>query len=107
MKKTVVFLIFLVSLLLQGPVQANSKGNIIIYGSKDCGFCQGMMKNLNAEKIPYKFHDVNKDATKNNEMWSKLSKEFGKMKSVKFPVMDIKGKILIRPDFKKVKSMIH
>jgi hypothetical protein len=40
------------------------------------------------------------------EMWEKIRKEHGKMNRVNFPVMDINGKIFIRPDFEKVKSLL-
>jgi glutaredoxin len=87
-------------------LRADTDTGIIMYGSKNCGLCTAMQRNLDAEKIPYQFLDVKEDAAKNSEMWAKIFKAHGRLNSVRFPVMDINGEILVSPKFEDVKAKL-
>ncbi len=64
-----------------------------------------MRKSLEKDKINYTFYDVNSNSAKNSEMWKKVRKLNPKATSTKFPVMDVNGKIMIRPEYKQVKAL--
>ena len=90
-----------------GKLHAEGQPVITMYGSDQCGFCQAMKRNLDAEKVAYTFYDINKEKDKGSEMWKKLYAAYPSRKGgVTFPVMDINGKILISPKFEEVKSLL-
>lgn len=89
-----------------GTLSANDRPKILIYGSNGCGFCNAMRKSLNKDKIHFTFYDVNSNNAKNSEMWKKVRTLNPKAASTKFPVMDINGKIMIRPTYKQVKALV-
>jgi glutaredoxin len=75
---------------------------ITIYGSAGCGYCQAMMRDLDGESIPYVFRDVIADTGASGEMNSKV-RSAGLATNFLFPVMDIRGRIVMRPSFEDVK----
>jgi glutaredoxin len=80
---------------------------ILMYGMDTCWNCRQMKKNLDAASIKYTFYDVNKDATKNQEMWDKVAKaKVASGGSVTTPIMDVNGTVLMHPSFEKVKQLI-
>lgn len=100
-----VAVIFCSLFIFTGKLIAIEKTDILIYGREGCFNCKAMKRNLDAEKIPYTFYDVDIDDTKNSEMWKKVY-TISKSGSVTFPVMDIGGKILICPGFEEVKKLL-
>jgi glutaredoxin len=86
-------------------LSADQQPKIMMYGSETCYYCKAMRKNLDSEKIPYTYYDVNKDSAKNREMWAKVQ-TVGKFSSITFPIMDIDGKVLISPKFPEVKALL-
>ena len=75
---------------------------ITIYGSAGCGYCQAMMRDLDGESIPYVFKDVIADTRASAEMNSRV-RSAGLATNFLFPVMDIRGRIVMRPSFDDVK----
>jgi arsenate reductase-like glutaredoxin family protein len=100
------FMLIITTVMISGyHLSADNNVNIIVYGTKVCGLCAAMERNLNLEKIPYVFHDLNADESKNRGMWGKLTRQHGNMKNVRLPIMEIDGKIYISPKFTEVKAL--
>jgi len=75
-------------------IQAEEKAaEIILYGNEKCGYCRETRRWLDSEKIPYIYRDVELYGTFQEEMYRKLSGAG----TARFPVLDIKGQMLIRP----------
>jgi len=80
---------------------------IKLYGRETCGLCLSMRKKLDQAGIPYIFYDVDVDKAKNREMWNKIRESnHGSSGSVRFPIVDIYGLILISPSFDEVKRYL-
>jgi glutaredoxin len=80
--------------------------SILVYGRKSCGFTQTMRQNLDKNKYHYTYYDVDKNKAKLSEMWGKIHRGCPSCTSTKLPVMDLNGKVLIRPSFEEVKKKI-
>lgn len=75
-------------------LQAEEKpADIILYGNEKCGYCRETRRWLESEGIPYTYRDVELYGTYQEEMYRKLSGAG----TARFPVLDVKGQILIRP----------
>jgi uncharacterized protein YkwD/glutaredoxin len=61
----------------------------IVYGRESCGLCIRAKDRLREEGINYIFYDVDKDADKNQEMWSLLRNT----ESVTFPVIKVNNEV--------------
>lgn len=83
-----------------------STNSIIMYGSERCGLCMSMKRNLDRENIQYTFYDVNTDSSRNREMWQKVRSVRQGSTSVRFPVMEINGRVLISPSFRDVQGAL-
>ncbi len=90
-------------LVTVSPAHAYS---ILVYGRKSCGFTQTMRQNLDKNKYHYTYYDVEKNKAKLSEMWDKVHRGCPSCSSTRLPVMDLNGKILIRPSFEEVKKKI-
>lgn len=77
---------------------------ILVYGRPGCGFCRGMMSRLDRAKMKYTFYDVDRDKDRHREMWKKIWSVKPDTRRVGFPVMDINGKVFIRPSFEAVQK---
>ncbi|HON78177.1 MAG TPA: glutaredoxin domain-containing protein [Spirochaetota bacterium] len=86
--------------------RAYSTNSIIMYGSERCGLCMAMRRNLDRENLQYTFYDVNSDSSRNREMWQKVRSVRSGSTSVRFPVMDVNGRVLISPSFSDVKAAL-
>jgi glutaredoxin len=75
---------------------------ITLYGSATCGPCRALRENLENAGATYVFYNVDSDASKKKEMWRKIKSSYPGIKSVKFPVVDIYGMILINPTLEEV-----
>jgi glutaredoxin len=90
-------------LVTVSPAHAYS---ILVYGRKGCGFTQIMRQNLDKNKYHYTYYDVDKNKAKSSEMWGKIHRGCPSCSSTRLPVLDLNGKILIRPSFEEVKKKI-
>ncbi|MCB1145333.1 MAG: hypothetical protein KDK41_17850 [Leptospiraceae bacterium] len=88
------------------PGQKKNEPTILFYGSDQCGICQSFFSNMKDEKIAYTFINVRKDRKGNNEMWEKVFKVNPDARSVRFPVIDIDGKVLVSPNYKTFKAAL-
>ena len=106
-KPPALMLIFgLLLALLITPSLTNAADSITLYGREGCGLCKAMRKNLDNAGIAYTFYDVDTDKTKNAEMWKKVRRVNPDSKSIRFPVMDVNGTILVSPSFQEVKQSL-
>jgi glutaredoxin len=78
---------------------------IIVYGNEKCGYCSDTMKWLDEQKINFIYRDVELYGTFQEEMFNKLLRA-GLTKTAYFPVLDIKGQILMRPKFDDIKKAL-
>ncbi|MBA4391596.1 MAG: hypothetical protein C0399_11780 [Syntrophus sp. (in: bacteria)] len=90
-------------LITVSPAHAYS---ILVYGKKGCGYTQTMRQKLDNNKYRYTYYDVDKNKAKSSEMWGKIHRGCPSCSSTKLPVMDLNGKILVRPSFEEVKRKI-
>jgi len=80
----------------------NTTPDVIVYGSPQCGYCVETVNELKKNKINYVFYDIDTDENKQNEAWGKLLKKYPNTEYVNFPIVDVKGDIMIRPSIKKI-----
>lgn len=104
-------LIFLLILLtpisifsLENTTKSQLQPSVTLYGSAQCKICQNFFKNMKKDKIKYKFLDVNKNRSAGNKMWKKVQKIKPFARSVRFPVIDIEGSILVSPNYAQFKQ---
>jgi glutaredoxin len=87
-------------------VPYNAGIKITLYGRPGCPLCNGMRGNLEENRIPYTFINVDNDAKATGEMWQLVKSAHGEdFRQVVLPVVDIAGQILISPDFSKVTNL--
>lgn len=100
--------IFLVLLLALPTVLASASGDkITLYGSQNCGICQGFFSKMKEQKITYTFKDVQNDEAANDAMWELVRKVQGNVNSVRFPVITIGNKILVSPNYKQFQKALQ
>ncbi len=108
--KTTAF-IFICLILLCGDysvmnvsLQAQDKPtDIILYGNEKCGYCRETRGWLESASIPYTYRDVELYGTYQEEMYRKLSGAG----TARFPVLDIKGQMLIRPSMEDIQKALR
>ena len=85
---------------------ASEKPQLIVYGSHDCPHCQHFIHLLDSAGIIYDFREVTSDTAKFNEMIKKIRE--AKIKGyIGYPVIDIKGNILVRPAIKDLMKYLQ
>jgi glutaredoxin len=92
-----------VCLIAVSPAHAYS---ILVYGTSSCGYTQAMKEKLHNNRYQYTYYDVDKNKAKLSEMWNKIHRGCPSCSGAKLPVMDINGKIFMRPSFEEVKKRI-
>ncbi|MBN1531624.1 MAG: glutaredoxin family protein [Spirochaetes bacterium] len=92
------------------PADDDAKGavnaSILLYGRTNCGLCRAMMSRLEGEHIQYTFVDIQNDGGHNQEMWGKIRKVQPSASSIRLPVMEINGQVMISPSWERVKDAI-
>ncbi len=81
------------------------KHTIIIYGSKTCPHCVDFLKKMEDRHIPFIFKDVDEDKSNFDEMYQKI-KAIKYAGYINYPVLDVDGKILVRPEFEDLLAML-
>ena len=79
--------------------------DIIVYGNEKCGYCRETITWLQEQKIPFIYRDVEMYGTFQEEMFNKMLRA-GLTKTAYFPVLDIKGQIIMRPKFEDIKKAL-
>jgi len=84
---------------------------IIVYGITDCGLCTNFEDELDKEKIPYTFYDINTNNEKRAEMMLKLDAAGIASEDIHWPVVDVivdhVTHMFIQPDLEKdIKPLI-
>jgi len=74
---------------------------IIVYGNEKCGYCKETIGWLQKQNIPFIYRDVEQYGTYQEEMFNKMLRA-GLTKTAYFPVLDIKGQIIMRPKFEEI-----
>lgn len=76
--------------------------HIIVYGSNTCPHCINFKAKLDSVGLTYTFKDVYAENENNDaEMLEKLQ-QAGFNRYVKLPVVDIEGKIMMRPELQEL-----
>ncbi len=86
-------------------VDHEQKSSIIVYGSGHCNHCKRFKAWLDEKGLKYTFHDVTLDQDAKKEMMRKVKKS-NAGKRVLYPVVDLDGRILIRPAHKTVEALL-
>jgi len=86
--------------------QKNSpyKHPVHFYGSPYCGHCLHFSRNMQKEGIPFIFHNVKASDKANEEMWNLVHSVDSGANSVRFPVLNVNGKVLVSPEYKELKK---
>lgn len=79
--------------------------DVIVYGNEKCPYCRDTTKWLESQNIKYIYRDVEQFGTFQEEMFSKLEKA-GYTSTAMLPVIDINGRILMKPAFDDIKNAI-
>jgi len=105
MHKLKLFLITVLIISFAGIQQIVAETNdIIIYSSTSCGWTKEMISFLETNKIQYIFKDLDNE-NNHREMTDAVEKAFYKS-DYSYPVMNIKGQIVMRPALKDVKKAL-
>ena len=78
---------------------------IVVYGSLHCDECHDLLRKLDSRGIEYIFKDVDSSYDSFKEMNDKLL-AIGYDGFVEYPVLDIEGDILIRPEYKQIETLL-
>jgi glutaredoxin len=84
---------------------AEPQKTILVYGSDECSHCVDFKAQLDSAGLEYTFYDVEKDQSKGEEMMLKVQRT-GFQGYVRFPVVEVDGKIVVAPRFETVESAL-
>ena len=114
--KSLIFITLSVGMLLFNNCSGNHKHSIdtkdhpadaqmIVYGSPDCIHCIHFINELDSVGIKYDFRAVTSDTAMFNEMMRKI--RTADIKGyISYPVVDIHGKILVRPSVEELEKYL-
>jgi glutaredoxin len=83
-----------------GPFLSNDP-YIIIYGRTNCSICQDYQQRLDNQDIAYTFKDIG-DTNVQDELYPKMKKAGLNSGYFQIPVIDVNGKVSIRPELRDV-----
>jgi len=86
-------------------VEATPQKTILVYGSDECSHCVDFKDQLDSAGLEYTFYDVEKDQSKGDEMLMKVQRT-GFQGYIRFPVVEVDGKIVVAPRFETVESAL-
>ncbi len=89
-----------------GNITPSVQKTIAVYGSESCDHCIDFRKQLDSAMLKYTFYDVEADERYFNEMMRKIQSA-NYRGYIGFPVVDVEGKIYVRPDFRIFISEIN
>lgn len=79
--------------------------SIIVYGSENCDHCLEFRQKADSLKIKYLFKDCEADERNYNELALKIQ-QANFPGYVSFPVVEINGKLYVRPEFDQFLELI-
>lgn len=82
--------------------EANEQAPVIIYGAEWCGYCHQAMKYFDQKKVPYTYHDIEKEKEAYDDLTKKLN---GPVQGV--PVLDVYGEIIVGYDLNKINAALQ
>lgn len=104
-----IFRIIVLFIFVLAPVSNLFPGEgipeIIVYGNEKCGYCRETIAWLEEQNISFIYRDVEQYGTFQEEMFNKMLRA-GLPKTAYFPVLDIKGQIIMRPKFEDIKKAL-
>ena len=74
---------------------------VVVYGRNTCGFTQQTLKDLKQAGIPFEYQNID-DKSVANLLHSRMKKSGIETRRYNLPVVDVSGKISIRPETKAV-----
>ena len=80
--------------------------DITIYGSENCDHCIAFRKSIDSVSVKYVFKDVEANEQYYNELVQKIQ-QAQYSSYVSFPVLDIDGKLYVRPKFDEFMKVIE
>ena len=90
------------------PARGNQTADVIVYGRPTCGLTSAMRQELEANKIPYEFRNVDSDEATNREMWTLIRNSGTSVgDSVRLPVLSVKGRTLINSSIDDVRGALR
>lgn len=78
---------------------------VTIYGSENCDHCIEFRQQMDSIKFKYEFKDAEANEKNYQELLLKIQQANFKG-YVSFPVIDIDGKIFVRPDFSEIQKLL-
>ena len=105
--KAAVFLLLILPVILPvfSAYSADAVPDVIVYGNEKCEYCKETMNWLNRENINFIYKDVELYGTNQEEMFAKLD-QAGFTTTAIFPVLDVKGQILMKPGFDDIRKAL-
>ncbi len=89
----------------QNAQQANTSGDIIIYGADWCGACQAAARFLRSRQVPFVERNVEQDPSANAEMQRKAAAAGIRPNGI--PVIDFRGTILTGFDPQRMDQLLQ
>lgn len=74
---------------------------VVVYGRNTCGFTQQLLKSLRGEKITYHYFIVD-DKQVADRLHQRMTASGISTRRYNLPVVDVNGKIYVRPTLEKV-----
>ena len=88
-----------------GNTSIKVQKEVIIYGSENCDHCITFRKAMDEAKFSYEFKDAEASEEVYQELLHKIQlanyKEY-----VAFPVLEIEGKLYVKPEFSTIKEIL-
>lgn len=84
----------------------NSSCETVLYGRDSCSRCASIQAKLDEAHIPYKYMNLD-DSSSVSEMWKAVRAAKPGTKKVLLPVLNVKGTILVNPEFMEVKKALR
>jgi len=104
-KTSVILFSAFIALITVNLYSADPTPDIIIYGNEKCGYCKETIKWLESQSFKFVYRDVELYGTNQEEMFGKL-KRAGFTTTAYFPVIDVRGQILMKPKFEDIKRAL-
>jgi glutaredoxin len=80
--------------------------DIIVYGSETCPHCLVLLRKMEEEGIPHQFKEVDNSDVNFREMYEKI-KKINYQGYVNYPVVDVKGLVLVAPEFEQIRELLE
>lgn len=79
---------------------------LIIYGSENCDHCLEFRQKIDSMKIDYVFKDAEANENYYNELAAKINRA-NLQGYIAFPVIEIDGRLMVRPEFDNFLSVYN